>query len=80
VVQGVGFRYFVRDVAGGAGLAGWVRNRADGAVEVLAQGPRPELDRLVDALREGPPWAEVTAVEVDWGPAGTDLDEFRVVG
>jgi len=79
-VQGVGFRYFVRDLAARAGLAGWVANRPDGSVECVAQGPRPELERLLDALREGPPWADVSTVEVDWLPPGSDLDGFGVAG
>lgn len=77
-VQGVGYRYFVLDLARSDGLRGWVRNRADGAVECLAEGPRPALERLVAALRVGPRHAEVSDVEVDWQPARGDLSGFRV--
>jgi acylphosphatase len=77
-VQGVGFRYFVLERVTGAGLRGWVRNRGDGTVEVVAEGPRPVLERLLQELRRGPRSATVTEVEVDWQPARGDLPAFRV--
>ena len=60
-VQGVGFRWFVREEARRADLAGWVRNLADGSVEVAAEGPQEALARLLEVLRRGPPgaWVEV---------------------
>lgn len=62
-VQGVGFRWFTRTSARGLEVRGAVRNRADGSVEVHAQGSEAALDRLEEALREGPPSARVRAVE-----------------
>jgi acylphosphatase len=79
-VQGVGFRYFVVRRAKDAGLVGWVRNRSDGAVECLAEGPRPALERLLDQLRQGPRPAEVSEVDVEWQPSCGDLREFIVTG
>jgi acylphosphatase len=79
-VQGVGFRYFVLRRAREAGLRGWVRNRADGSVECLAEGPRPALERLLDDLRRGPGLAEVQSVDVDWRPPADDLHGFEVRG
>lgn len=61
-VQGVGFRWFVRERAREAGLRGWVRNNADGSVELLAAGPAAALERLEAAVREGPPGALVSEV------------------
>ncbi len=58
-VQGVGFRWFVREVARRHALAGWVRNVADGAVEVAAEGPPNALAALRAALRRGPDGARV---------------------
>lgn len=58
-VQGVGFRWFVRERARRLGLAGWVRNRDDGSVEVLATGDSDQLELLRTALRRGPGGAEV---------------------
>jgi acylphosphatase len=75
-VQGVGFRYFLVDSARPLGLRGWVRNRPDGAVEVLAEGDRPKLERLLQAAREGPRHARVEEVEVEWGPPSGGLGPF----
>jgi len=61
-VQGVGFRYFVWREAEALGVHGWVRNRADGTVEALAQGTNEELDRFLDRLQEGPRWSRVISV------------------
>ncbi|HEU0122235.1 MAG TPA: acylphosphatase [Bryobacteraceae bacterium] len=62
-VQGVGFRRFVEREAVSLGLAGWVRNLADGRVEAFAQGPGPSLDALQGRLWQGPRWSEVREVE-----------------
>jgi acylphosphatase len=68
-VQGVGYRGTTFDEARRLGLAGWVRNRADGSVEVLAEGSKPKLDLLVAYLNKGPWGARVSSVEVDWAVA-----------
>ena len=62
-VQGVGFRWFVRERARELGIGGWVRNRADGSVEVAAAAPDGTLAALRDALRDGPTGAHVDRVE-----------------
>lgn len=62
-VQGVSFRWTCRDVAERLGLAGWVRNAADGSVEVVAEGTERALAELVAWCRQGPPHAAVTDVE-----------------
>ncbi len=77
-VQGVGFRHFVWQQARALGLTGWVRNRRDGSVEVVAEGPRPALDALLAALHEGPPSAWVRAVDARWGPAQGAFSDFTV--
>jgi acylphosphatase len=79
-VQGVGFRFYLLRHARGARLRGWVSNRPDGAVELLAEGSRLELDRLLAAAREGPRSALVAGVEVDWSEAVGGLDPFDVAG
>ena len=63
VVQGVGFRWFVRERARRLGLSGWVRNLRDGGVEVLASGDAGQLELLRGELRRGPNGAAVEAVE-----------------
>jgi acylphosphatase len=62
-VQGVGFRWFVREAARELGVAGWVRNRPDGTVEVAAEGTATMLERLREELRNGPPGALVVSVD-----------------
>ena len=63
-VQGVGFRWFVREVARSLDLAGWVKNREDGGVEVLAEGGEASMSLLMKQLREGPTGAVVRNIEV----------------
>ena len=58
-VQGVGFRWFARESARRHGLAGWVRNRDDGGVEVAASGPPEAVERFLGELRRGPAGARV---------------------
>jgi acylphosphatase len=62
-VQGVGFRYFVREHARRAGLAGYVRNRPDGAVELEAAGPADRLATLRHTVTHGPPGARVSHID-----------------
>jgi acylphosphatase len=69
-VQGVSYRYWTVGEATARGLHGWVRNRRDGSVEVLASGPAAMVDGLVDACRQGPPAARVTDVGVAEESAG----------
>jgi len=75
-VQGVGFRYFLMREAHALGLRGWVRNRDDGTVEFVAEGPRPDLERLLEAARRGPSHARVSEVRADWSGASGGLDSF----
>lgn len=63
LVQGVGFRWFVRESARRLDLAGWVLNRPDGAVEVMAEGQAAGVSALRAAVREGPAGARVDAVQ-----------------
>ena len=63
-VQNVGFRFFVWRRAEALGLHGWVRNRWDGSVEVLAGGEPEPLETFAEQLRAGPRWARVDRVTV----------------
>jgi len=78
VVQGVGYRYFVLQAARSLGVAGWVANRYDGSVEVLAEGAEDRLEVLLRRLRDGPRSAVVKGVDVEWGPATGEFDGFDV--
>ncbi|MDO9709534.1 acylphosphatase [Paracraurococcus lichenis] len=62
-VQGVGYRDWMAREAGRLGLAGWVRNRADGTVEAVIAGPEPAVEALLTLVRRGPRLARVDAVE-----------------
>jgi acylphosphatase len=70
-VQGVGFRYFAQRAARAAGVtAGWVRNRADGAVELEAEAEPAALDTFRARVTRGPPHARVDRVTEE--PPGAD--------
>ncbi len=62
-VQGVAYRAWTRDAALARGLAGWVRNRADGSVEALLEGPEDAVRAMVGAMRDGPRLAAVREVK-----------------
>ena len=79
-VQGVGFRYFVLNAAAEIQLTGWVRNRRDGSVEVLAEGTEENLNQLLRALRRGPSSSNVTAVTPEWGQANGEFSRFEIQG
>jgi acylphosphatase len=78
-VQGVGFRFAVEREVRCRGVSGWVRNRADGAVEAVFEGELEDVEALVDFCRRGPRGAEVERVDVAAeSPEG--LAGFRVLG
>jgi acylphosphatase len=81
VVQGVGFRWFTLRVARRLGLAGWVRNDADGSVEVLVEGSDGAVERLVEELRRGPEGASVSEVRQSAEAPGERLpNPFEIAG
>lgn len=65
LVQGVWFRESARRRADELGIAGWVRNRADGAVEAELEGPPEDIEVLTDWFRRGPSGAQVERLEVE---------------
>jgi acylphosphatase len=77
-VQGVSFRFYTRDTADELGLTGWVANRYDGSVEVVAEGPRAALDRLLEYLYHGPPMARVDQVQHDFRAATREFKRFTI--
>lgn len=77
-VQGVGYRYFVREVALGLGLGGWVANAPDGSVTCVAEGSRAHLERLRRELERGPLGARVDAVHCAWLPASGTSERFEI--
>ena len=77
-VQGVSFRFYTRDQATTLGLTGWVANLDDGSVEVVAEGSRSALDRLLVWLRHGPPSARVDDLQSDFLASTDTFDQFTV--
>ncbi len=77
-VQQVGYRQGCRQMARSLGLVGWVRNVADGRVEVFAQGPADDVDRLIGWLWAGPSMAVVTGVESDAVAPDLTLRDFFI--
>lgn len=78
-VQGVGFRAHAAAAASGLGVSGFVRNRADGAVEGEAAGVATAVDRLLAWLRHGPPRAQVDRLELVDLPPAQPGEGFRIV-
>ncbi|HWF24040.1 MAG TPA: acylphosphatase [Solirubrobacteraceae bacterium] len=76
-VQGVFFRDSIRGRAEEHGVTGWVRNRPDGALEAVFEGPRGDVDALVRFSETGPPQARVEGIETTDEELGGETD-FRV--
>ena len=79
IVQGVGFRFFVFQYGVNLNLTGWVRNRYDGSVEVLAEGPREILQIFLEKIKAGPQMAQVDQMHVDWQTATNEFSEFVIL-
>jgi acylphosphatase len=77
-VQGVFFRASVEDRAMQLGLNGYVRNRPGSVVEVMAEGEKANLEKLVEYLKVGPPAASVKEVSTTWGEFTGSFSSFRV--
>jgi acylphosphatase len=77
-VQGVGFRWSLAQVSEEHGVRGWVRNRPDGAVEALLQGPRSRVDEVIAWTRRGPPGALVTDAQVEMEPDAEPFPQFEI--
>ncbi len=78
-VQGVAYRFYAEKCAVRLGVAGWVRNLADGRVEVLAEGAAGDIEIFLDRLRAGPSLARVDSFDVRREAATGEFPDFRVV-
>jgi len=77
-VQGVYYRASMLQEAQKLGLTGWVRNRPDGSVEAVAEGPRSQLEKLISWCWKGPPGAKVSRIDPQWLAAQYSEREFSI--
>ena len=77
-VQGVFFRDHTRRWADSLGVKGWVRNLPDGRVEAVLEGPKNEVEALLQRMEEGLPYAKVTKMDVDWEEYQGEFTDFRI--
>jgi acylphosphatase len=77
-VQGVCFRAYALEEARARGVDGWVRNLADGRVELVVAGSRENVDAMIRWCRRGSPYARVEDVGVNWEAEVGDLRGFRI--
>jgi len=78
-VQGVGFRYIVKNFAQQLGLKGTVKNLADGSVEIFAQGNQADLDQLLLKLKEEPGLGRIESVEVEFLTPNSAYHSFKTI-
>jgi len=77
-VQGVFFRSKTKGKAQGLGLFGWVRNLTDGKVEILAEGKKEKLEKLIEWARQGPAAARVDNLEIEWQEYLGEFKNFEI--
>lgn len=77
-VQDVGFRAWFCEQASKLSLSGWVKNRADGTVEAVAEGNEEKLNKLIELARTGPEVAQVENVRVKWQEAPGRFSSFDI--
>ncbi len=77
-VQGVGFRHFTKTNARERGLNGWVKNRSDGRVEAVFEGPKEQVMEMVEQCQQGPGSAHVENIDLKWEEADKKLNSFKV--
>ena len=78
-VQMVMFRDFAKRKARGLGLVGFVENNADGSVKIVAEGGEEALRQFVGLLREGPVFAKVENIIVDWEEPAFGFTSFKII-
>ncbi len=78
-VQGVGFRYFVRDKAQKLGVKGYVRNLSDGTVEIVAEADEETLKKFFSEIEKGPPLAKVTDVTYHFKDKDGGFTDFEIL-
>lgn len=77
-VQGVGFRYFTQMKAVQYGITGWVKNRSDGTVEIVAVGEKEDLDHFIHILRQGNPFSKVSDIKITELADSEPFQSFKI--
>ena len=77
-VQGVGFRFYVRERAVPFGIKGWVRNLPDGSVEIHAEGKKDMLDLFIAEIRKGPTFGNVSHLDEEWADPTNRYTGFSI--
>ena len=77
-VQGVGFRYFVKNKADEFNITGWVRNSRNGGVEIVAEGNKSDLETFVSWVKQGPPLSRVDKLFVNWFEKSSGFTIFEI--
>ncbi len=78
IVQGVGYRYSTYKKALQLGLTGWVRNRNDGSVEAMFEGPHEKLEEMLSWCWKGPSLAHVSDIQVKWEEGDKEYTSFEI--
>ena len=78
IVQGVGFRFYTRDVALEIGVKGWVKNLPDGTVEIVAEGSKEEIEAFMKQLKKGYLGRNIYGIEEREEPYKGDLGSFEI--
>ncbi len=77
-VQGVFFRDHTQKWASSLGICGWVKNLANGQVEILAEGERDRIEDLIGLVRKGPPLSRVENLDIEWAAYEGSCKDFRI--
>ena len=77
-VQGVFFRLETKQAAQRCGVTGWVKNQIDGTVAAVFEGPKENVDAILEWCQQGPPHANVTHVDVAWEDYTGEFDRFDI--
>ena len=78
-VQGVGYRYFVVECARDRNIRGWVRNLADGRVEIMAEGSKRDLALFLSKVEKGPSYSKIASIHRDWEKGAGKFEGFKVL-
>lgn len=77
-VQGVFYRDSARRKGRKLGLTGWVKNEPDGSVKIIAQGDKQNLKKFIDWCYNGPIFAKVSKIDIDWETINKPLKDFKI--